>query len=338
MKKIKTTIFLIFFSVSFGFANDTECESALFAYKRQSINLLSENDAYANQFVDRYYTAGTSIGYTSKEYDFGCEDKDSIMAWSQYISLGITKAKMTRFNIAITQSIYTPYSREINPPSGDLPYAGYLYLNLGVSHRSESMLENIFFSMGMVGPSTFAHETQKFVHYLTNNPIFYGWHNQLKNEFILNLNYQLIKKFYLWDSRYISSDFLPGLDIALGNADTHLQIGGRLRIGYNLDSDFGINKVNTSFNGAQAYNDRFSFYLFGGLSGRYQARNIFIQGNTFGHSTGLDMIYFTYDAEFGAAILYRGIRFAYTYTHASKKFKTQPLPHNFGSIELNIAF
>ncbi|PAF48476.1 hypothetical protein BKH46_00770 [Helicobacter sp. 12S02634-8] len=335
VKKI-VSAFLVLLGV--GLADDGVCDSGLIAYQKQFVNLLTENDAYANQYIDRYYTAGTSLGYSSREYDFSCEDKDSMMAWSRYVSLGYAQMKMTHFSFSLSQDIYTPYSRALTPSASDHPYSGYMRLNFGIIHRSLSVLESTFLSIGMVGPSALAYETQKLIHYLTSNPIFYGWKHQLKNELIVNLNYQLVKKFYLWDLRYLSSDILPALDVALGNADTHFQIGTRLRIGYNLDSDFGVNKVNTGFNGAQAYNDRFSAYIFGGIFGRYQARDIFIQGNSFGAPTGLDMEYFVYNGEIGAAILYQGMRFAYTYTHTSKTFKSQPQAHDFGTIELSIAF
>lgn len=39
-------------------------------YKKQYINLLSENDAYVYP-ADRYYSAGNRLSYTSKEYNFG---------------------------------------------------------------------------------------------------------------------------------------------------------------------------------------------------------------------------------------------------------------------------
>lgn len=319
-------------------SEDTKCKtSGLLPYQKQFFNILTENDAYFNQFVDRYYSAGTVLEYVSKEYDFECEK--SKLSWLKYISFTPTKDKVTRFGIAIAQDIYTPYSRTNPPDIGDHPYGGYLRLDFKVSHRSSSMLENIMLSIGMVGPASFGYETQKFIHYLTHNPIFYGWGSQIKSEFIINLNYQLIKKINLWDSHYISSDILPAFEIALGNADTHFSIGGRWRVGYNLDSDFGVDKVNSSFSGGLPYNDRFSFYVFGGISGRYQARNIFIQGNSFGPPSGIDMEYFLYDGEIGGAILYKGLRFSYTFTHISKSFRSQPKGgHNFGSIEINIPF
>lgn len=317
---------------------NVECKtSQLHPYQKQFFNILTENDAYFNQFVDRYYTAGTILEYVSKEHHFECEK--SKLSWLRFISFMPTAEKLTRFSIGIAQDIYTPYSRTNPPDVGDHPYGGYLRFDFKVSNRSQSMLENIMLSAGMVGPASLGYETQKFIHYLTHNPIFYGWGSQLKSEFIINLDYQLIKKINLWNSSYISSDILPAFEVALGNADTHFSIGGRWRMGYNLDSDFGVNKVNSSFSGGLPYNDRFSVYVFGGISGRYQARNIFIQGNSFGPSSGIDMEYFLYDGEIGGAILYRGFRFSYTFTHMSKSFRTQPKGgHNFGGFEIDIAF
>ena len=39
-------------------------------------------------------------------------------------------------------------------------------------------------------------------------------------------------------------DFFGTLDVALGNADTHIGAYGTFRIGYNLDNDFGVQKIN----------------------------------------------------------------------------------------------
>lgn len=342
--RINQVIFVIFCSFGWVLAdtmqtNTKDCKSQLIPYKKYFVSLLSENDAYVDQYVDRYYTAGTALSYTSKEYAFECEDKEAKMTWTNYLSLINQVPKITRFSLSLVQDIYTPFSRASTPsPNLDHPYGAYFRMNFGISQRTKSSLENIILSLGMVGPFALGYETQKLIHKLTHNPMFYGWKHQIKNELIVNVNYELIKKIYLWESLYFSSDILPALDIGLGNADTHFSIGSRVRLGYNLDSDFGINKINTGFKGMEPYNDYFSFYVFGGIFGHYQARNIFIQGNSFGSSTGVSLNYFVYEGEIGVAFLYQGVRFAYTYTHTSKTFRSQPKSHNFGGIEVNVAF
>lgn len=333
---------LIFFSFSCIWADTLQIdiqdyESPYIPYKKQFITLLSENDTYANQYVDRYYTAGTALSYVSKEYIFGYDNK-SKTKWINYLSLINQAPKITRFNVGLLQDIYTPFSRASNPPALDHLYGAYLRMNFGISQRTKTLLENVTLSLGVVGPFALGYETQKLIHQLTHNPMFYGWKHQIKNEFILNFNYQLIKKIHLFSLPYFSSDILPALEIGLGNADTHFSIGSRVRLGYNLDSDFGVNKINTGFKGMEPYNDSLSFYVFGGIFGRYQTRNIFIQGNSFANSTKTELNYFVYESEMGIALLYQGARLSYTYTHTSKTFKSQVKAHNFGAIEITIAF
>lgn len=333
---MKKAIFMLFVSVCLGNLfgkNFTDIKP----YKKHFISILSENDAYFNEYVDEYYSAGTVLEYTSAEYDFSKEK--SKLAFLKYLSiLGQKSPKATRYSLALAQDVYTPYYRGYPIDPQDHPYAGYLRMNFQVSQRRENSLENLTLSLGVVGKAALAEQTQEIVHKLTDNPTFYGWNTQLKNEFILNFNYEVIKRLFIIKTSYFSIDTLPALDLALGNADTHIRVGTRLRIGYNLESDFGVDKVNTSFSGNKPYNDNFSLYIFGGIFGTYQAKNIFIQGNTFGPYTDLVMKNFFYDAEVGGAILYKGFRLSYSVTHVSQTFQSQPKPHNFGSIELNFAF
>ncbi|MCE3037017.1 lipid A deacylase LpxR family protein [Helicobacter sp. faydin-H20] len=298
-------------------------------YKKNFFSIVSENDAYFDQFVDRYYTAGTSFSYTSREYDSG---------FLQLFSLNAGDKKFSRYEIALHQDVYTPQSRlaQINPL--DHPYAGYLSFDFSISQRRKSSVENIKLQLGVVGPAALAKQTQELIHVLTKNPIFFGWEHQIKNEFIINLTYEYIYKFDILKSSFFDIDILPAIKFALGNANTFAGIGGRFRLGYNLESDFGVEKVNTSFLGSKPYNDKFSFYIFGGALGSYVARDIFIQGNSFGTPTSLVLEHFLYDLELGASILYKGFRLSYVFTHQSKQFASQPKGHNIGSVVLNFSF
>ncbi|STP12695.1 putative Outer membrane protein [Helicobacter mustelae] len=304
-------------------------ESNLTPYHKSFFTIITENDAYLNAHVDRFYTAGTNFNYTSKEY---------LNSWLGYLSYDFRSPKASRWQIAINQDLYTPISRKANPGPKTHPYAGYLSLNFLISQRRENSIEDLQLQIGVVGPDALGKQTQALIHHLTHNPIFYGWNRQLKNEFILNLTYEYIHRFTLLDSRYFSIDVLPGLKVALGNAKTFAGFGGRLRMGYNLKSDFGVEKVNTGFLGSKPYNDAFSFYVFGGVSGSYVIRNIFIQGNSFGPPTDLSLEHFIYDLEFGASIMYKGFRFSYVITRLSKQFQAQRGAHSFGSIVLSFAF
>ena len=306
-------------------------QDELVPHQKSFFSILSDNDAYVNQYIDRYYTTGTTFSFTSKEYDLS-------QKWLRFLSYKYDDAKLSRYDIAIHQDIYTPVSRLAQVDSKDHPYAGFLSLDFMLSNRRKNSLENLKLQLGVVGPLAMAQSVQKLVHVVTNNPIFYGWDQQIKNEFIVNFHYEYIYKYDLLDTPYFGMDILPALKVALGNANTFLGAGGRIRMGYNLHSDFGVDKINTSFMGSKPFNDDFSLYVFGGVLGSYVARDMFIQGNSFGNPTELDLMHFLYDVELGIALLYKGFRFSYVVTHQSKQFIEQPKGHNIGSIMLNFAF
>ena len=299
-------------------------------YSKSHFSILTENDAYFDAHTDYYYTAGTSFIYTTKEFDFS-------HSWLRFISIDHSDTKLSRFSFGLHQDLYTPIKRGADVDLNDFPYAGFLSFDTTLSNRRKNSLENLKIQIGIVGPAALAKQTQQLIHKLTKNPIFYGWDTQLKNEFILNFYYEYIYRYEFFNKNGFGLDVLPGLKIALGNAYDYMGLGYRLRLGYHLQNDFGAQKINTSFIGSQPYSDDFSFYVFGGIIGYYVARNIFVQGNSFGPHR-LDLIPLTYEAELGAVISYKGFSFSYVFTHKSAEFRGSRPYHNFGSILLGFAF
>ncbi len=309
-------------------------------YDKFIISLLSENDAYFDSMVDKYYSAGTRIGFTSSEMDFAGEAAEKHPWLAAIGKLGLAaKPRVTKFNIYLNQEIYTPKDKVEFPDEKDRPYAGYLYLSLGLTNRNNDMEEHLWLDVGIVGPASLAQQTQDFIHLMVNhNSALPGWGTQLDNEPALNIHYQITRKYNLFVSKYFSSDTLLTADTALGNVDIHLGADMRLRFGYNLEADFGVPKVNMSYNASAPHSNDFSVYIFGGAGGRIVGRNIFLSGNTFSGGTGLRVNPFIYDFEFGAAILFKGFRISYIYTYKSKEFTTQDTGTNVGSILLDMAF
>ncbi|WP_104750791.1 lipid A deacylase LpxR family protein [Helicobacter salomonis] len=318
-----------------------EVSTTLVPYKKQSITLLSENDAYVNP-IDRYYTAGNRIGYISKEYNFwGAAYHQSWMAWSRYISLFYKSSKMTRFAFSVTQSIYTPslknYSQR-NVVLHDHLYAGWFRGSLGIFQRSARNLESIFISLGMVGPDSLAQKIQDWIHGQRGDTKFLGWSHQIRNEWIFEFSYQWLRKVPLLQTRFFSIDLIPGARLTLGNALSYVRLGSMLRMGYNLDTDFGPNKINSNLSGGFPYNNRLSFYAFAGVSGSYQPLNIFVQGNS-PQTRGVTRLSpIIYALEGGIALLYKGFRLAFIATNLSKTFLEQPQSHNIGTAEVSFAF
>lgn len=325
------------------------CEQGILTpYNKQYISIISDNDAFFNSYLDRYYTAGNSIRYTSKEKDYYCENvkylgdnqlKRSNLWWLGKVSL-IMSQHVTRWEMGITQEMYTPRIKQAPVPGvADYPYAGYLYLSLGILNRNANTEERIQLNLGVVGPAALAQTAQDAIHVVFGlGGRLPGWETQISNEPIFNLHYQITKKFYIFNTQYISADILPSISASLGNAHIDAGVFARVRLGYNLDTDFGVTKINHSIDSAPPHSDKFSIYAFAGAGGKFVIKNIFISGNTFERGTGLDLQRFTYELEGGVAMAIKGFRISYTVSHRGKEFKNQAGAMNFASIALQIAF
>ncbi len=300
-------------------------------YRKHHIALASDNDAYFEPTnYDRYYTAGHNLSYTSKEW------LASPLGYVALSSLFATD-RASAFSVALGQEIYTPAARfAVRPPANDAPYGGYLYLNTTIQNRTHNFMEQVSLSLGMVGKAAFGKEAQDWIHSLIHYYPLAGWEYQIKNEFIFNLYYKAIYRFDIIENII---DILPYGVIALGNAHTHAELGMRMRIGYGLHGDFGIQKSTINHIGSASINDDLRFYIIGGIAGRLVGRNIFIQGNTIGgFQTQLDMARFIYEAEIGALLAWKGISLAYVYSYKQKEFSTQLLDSNYATLRLEISF
>lgn len=334
----KFTLYFVFafffmFTCLFAYAE----ESGLVPYKKHSIYGMWENDKISFIHTDRNYTNGIRIGYASKEYDYFTEDNK--MSWAKYVSIvHYNKPHLTRFHLSINQEMYTPDDDGMYVPKNEHAYGGFLYFNGGIYNRTQNTLEHIGIKLGIVGPYALAEEAQSFVHSLFYIECFDGWDNQLATEFIFNPYYQWTGRAYLFKTGIISMDFLGTLEVALGNADTHIGANGTFRIGYNLNNDFGVQKINVFGDAAPVHSDKLSIYLFAGGGARAVLYNIFIAGNSSKSDLGYNTEILRWDATCGIVLSYCGIRTGYSWTVYSKEYTTQPYGHTYGHLFLEISF
>ena len=299
-------------------------------YGLQSLSLHTENDVYFPPTdYDRYYTAGHSLSYTSMDFENSFLDYIGLLSftWNE---------KLAKFSVSISQEIHTPDSKTKNPaPKGDGLYGGYLYATLGVHHYNDYFLESLSLELGVVGPWSFAQQTQNFIHSLLKLYKMPGWDTQIQNEFIFNLYHRFMYRFSIVDNVL---ELLPYSELALGNAHIYAGIGLNLRIGYGLREDFGITKVRTSNVGITTGRG-FRFYILAGINERIIGRNIMIEGNSFGGKrSDLEIKRFVYEASLGALIGYYGFGLSYVYSFRQEEFATQKAPFGYGSIRLEVAF
>lgn len=335
MKKILFILFFILSTCSTIYAED----NVLTPYKKHGITILWENDFLNFLKSDRYYSNGARIGYTSKEYDYFNEDNP--MSWAKNVSIvSYNKPHITRFHMSINQEMYTPATHGPGIGKNDHPYGGFLYLNTGIFNRTADTEEHIGVKLGVVGSYSLAGQLQTFLHSSTGQLVFAEWDkSQLNNEFIFNPYYQITLRKYIFKTKPFSMDILGTFDTALGNADTHFGAYGLIRLGHNLDNDFGIPKMNLEQDYAPVHSDKFSIYVFAGGGAKVTLHNIFVKGNSVQSDLGYNLSILRYEASAGLVMSFYGVRLGYIWTYYTKDYTVQPYDHHaVGALLVEFSF
>ncbi len=321
--------------------------AAVFQVQADQFTAQFENDLWGSG-ADRHYTHGSRFSWSS-DNELGLVQRLTrqlarTVPWMPRLD---DEIEDIRFNAALGQSIYTP--EDINVPglvADDRPYAGWLYLAAGAVVQQQKkgyrQLDSFEVNLGIVGPSSLAHEVQREVHKLTDSPIPQGWDNQLKDEPGLVLLYDRQWVIPLNEpSSPLEWDFTPHLGGALGNVFTHVAGGASLRFGHNLAMDYGPPTIRPSKPGANYFSigeDEWGWYLFAGIEGRAVGRNIFLDGNTYKSSHRVDRKTWVADGQIGVVLTFSQLRIAFTNVFRSKEFEHQQTPSEFGSIAVTFLY
>jgi len=311
--------------------------------RRPSLTLQMENDLFG--FSDRHYTSGARAAWLSADHrtDELPEPWRNIDQAIPYWNHQSFYAK--NFGIAIGHHIYTPNDLGATKVlKNEHPYASWLYLESSIHTKNQNHLNSLQLSLGIVGPAALGETAQKAIHAITSSQYPRGWHHQLKNEPTLMLTFEHHTWWPLLQKPF-GIDALTYGQINLGNVRTDLAIGGIIRAGWQLPSDFGPNTISlNSYNHNLSNNPhtvsprhQFSAYAFAGFTGRLVARNIFLDGNTFADSHRVSKRPYTGELRFGAAVVWRNIEITYTQTIKSYEFYGQQYGNDwYGSLSISI--
>lgn len=297
-------------------------------------SLVFENDIFSN--TDQYYTNGIRLSWLSPPD----RTPDWALHTARMFPLSL-KGATVRTSYAIGQDIYTPKNIGMqNPPSDDRPYAGWLYGALGLTAETGPRLDQLELTVGVIGPDSFAKQTQDVMHNLVHTNKAHGWGTQLNNEPGVILTYRRCWRGLVSESIFgVPFDLTPHAGGALGNVFTYADAGFMLRYGKNLPFDYGPPGTQPNVPGSGFFipqND-FSWYLFAGFDGRAVARNIFLDGNTFRDSRSVAKNPLVGDLQFGIAIIWGRLRLGYTHVLRTREFKTQVgRVEGFGVLSLSV--
>lgn len=300
--------------------------------KSGAFSIQFENDIFFD--TDRHYTNGVALDYTTAPQD--------TPRWLQNFAHHLpffASSGDVRTDYQLAQDIFTPANTHLAVPDPtDRPYAGYLYVGLGLLSNSDTHLDQAQLQLGVIGPASLAEDSQTWVHGIFGNAKPMGWSHQLRDEPIINIFYERSWKLIPPRSFLgVFFDLEPHAGIAIGNAYDYANAGAMARVGVNLPDDFGPPRLEPSLPGSNFFepNGALSAYIFGGVDGRVVGRNIFLDGNSFRPSPSVDKRLLVGDLQVGAALQLGGARLSFTHVFRTKEFDTQPSADQFGSVNLS---
>lgn len=304
----------------------------------------AENDRLAD--TDRHYTHGHRASWVSDEIS-------DLPDWAGEIlgrAYPLANVRRGRIGAALGQSIYTPEDTEsYDLIADDRPYAGWLYGSIAVHAETEQnlfgnearTLDTVELNIGIVGPWAFGRQVQNKFHDLIGVGRSNGWGHQLRNEPGIMLVGEHRWRSPAYDPGPIAIDFIPHIGGSIGNVMTHANTGLVLRIGQNLDVDFGPAHIRPSLSAPPVITEgaaEWGWYLFAGGEARLVAHNIFLDGNTFADSHSVDRKPLVADAQAGFAIVGRSWRFTFAHIFRTREFDGQRRADRFSAVSLSKRF
>ncbi|MEW6614569.1 MAG: lipid A deacylase LpxR family protein [Thermodesulfobacteriota bacterium] len=320
------------------------------ARRSDTLTLYLENDLFASDNNDRYYTHGTKISWISRDIS-SYHDVVIVPSWVYWLIERMPfindPERQRMVSLSLGQNIYTPEDKERSDLiRNDRPYAGITYLGLGLHSKNQRQMDTFELDLGIVGRHSYAEDCQKVVHNWIGSVDPKGWENQLHDEPVLNIYFE--RKWKVLQTKVAGSlgfDCIPHMGIAMGNIYTGANLGGQVRLGWNLPNDFGTYLIRPGSDSSAPVNDgdprffrRFGIHLFFAVDGNAVARNIFLDGNTFRDSHSVDKKPLVADFIGGVGMIIYRFKITYSYVYRTKEFDTQKEEQHFGAISVSITF
>ena len=309
-----------------------------------------ENDMVTG--TDREYTNGVKLTWISK--DLSDYHDVHTPAWSRHIidALPFVNKPGTVRNVSLSigQNMYAPEDLErTDLILDDRPYAGITYLAAGFHSKDRKRMDTFEINVGIVGPHSYAEQVQKTWHKWINATDPKGWDHQLKDEPILNLNYERKWKLLKSDlKKGFGFDLIPHLGAALGNALTGVNSGAQARFGWHLPNDYGTFLIRPGSDTNAPMNDddprfypisrRLGCHFFAGFNTSAVIRNIFLDGNTFQDSHSVNKKPFVLQGMAGVAFIVHRFKITYAYVYQTKEYDTQKEGQEYTSMTVSYSF
>ena len=304
-------------------AQAAEVPAALAPRSVWVVSVTEENDKFAPQNKDRYYTQGLKIAINRGDHTF----------------------------ISLTQEINTPAdTTNPNPSLDDMPYSGALYLGWGYGAILDrggrrDCLFSVEAKLGVIGPSAGGATIQNKFHDLIGTPQSSGWGTQLPDELLINVDGEFRRRFDLDSSGRGYRDLIARGVVELGTVRTAVVLGAQLRWGINLDKSWGHSFIRHS-NGydpidalkAPASRPNFSYWAFVDSQVEVVVRNYATDGGNFRESRGVTRSPVVLQCAVGTTFQVYSCSATYFIAARTKEFETQDGVHFFGGLKGQFLF
>ncbi len=306
-----------------------------------------ENDLFAG--TDQRYTNGTRLTWTSARLENYGDDPTFGALTGNFDNISLLGGSGYSRNVVFSlgQSIFTPSDTESTAlVVDDRPYAGWLYAGLGLIWKNETVRNSLVLNLGVVGPWSYAEETQRLVHEARGLAVPNGWDNQLQNELGAALAWETMWRIRDKVEGGWEWDILPYAGATAGNVAINARVGTEMRFGWNLPDDFGTAAISDTAAtptpvenaAAKQWRQNLGAHIFARAEGRAVARDIFLDGNTFEDSHSVTKEPLVADLAAGLSVNWRNTKLSYAFLYRTKEFKGQEDGQVFGSLTLTVNF
>jgi len=317
----------------------------------QTFTLHFKNDTFFG--TDYLYTNGVKLSWTSPDLENDSNDS-RLVAWI-YSLIGrlpfTDKPGLQRsVSLSIGQNMYTPEDTErVELIKDDRPYAGLTYVSAELHGKSNLQMNTWEVLLGIVGPHSYAEDTQKTIHRWADNDIPKGWSHQVEDEPVFNIFFEHRRKILqsgIGDGW--GYDIIPNWGAGLGNLVIEAHAGAQIRFGWNLPNDFGTSLIRPGFDTNAPLDNRdprffkpfhrLGAHVFIGVDGAYFLRNLTLDGNTFQESHSVDKEPIVGSVMAGVGFIVYRFKISFAHVYQTKAFKTQKKEQEYGSITLSYSF
>lgn len=221
----------------------------------------------------------------------------------------------------LEQDIFTPENKDSKEPQyGDRPYAGYLHIAYFQNILKGQQDDYFKIDVGIIGPYSFAEQTQKGFHSMFKMAQPQGWNIQLHGEPALNGAYykSYSHRFCPW------FEYKPFAGANFGNVLVDTELGNFVRIGW-LSKSFNPTMYSFSSENRREKEYEFYFYLFVGIIGQAVAYDHMLDGSLFQHEdVSVSSKTFTANGSIGICAGFYGFEITFTHIEQTEQWLTQP--------------